>query len=104
MSPNRALLDRLKAADLTEAERAEVKTFCRKVGVGKSKAVLNIEEKREKWLKSKDADKIRKAFPKYKQAAVTIFNVARGQANRPKYADDSELYDKMLDLIDEKYI
>jgi len=89
---------------LPDSKKKEVKKFCRGIGVGKSKITLSLEEKREKWLKSKDAAKIANAFTKYKKASTTIFNVARGQAVRPKYAEDSELYDKMLDIIDEKYL
>ncbi len=104
MSSNKDLIDKLKSATLTDAETKEVKAFCRKVGVGKSKAVLTVEQKRDKWLASREAVKLMKMFPARKQVAVTIFNVARGQANRPKYADDNDEYDKMLDIIEEKYL
>lgn len=91
-------------ADLTDAEVAEIKTLCRKIGVGKSKSVLSLEQKKDKFLKSKDAKKLMDAFPKNKNVAVSAFNVARGQTNRPKYADGSEIYDATLDVIDAWYL
>lgn len=102
---NKELINKLKTADLSEADVKEVKKLCRMMGVGKSKKVLTIEEQKNKWLSSADAKRVLKKYPKFKQSAVSIFNVARGAGKRPAYVkDDDDFYDDMLDTITEKYL
>jgi len=102
---NKELINKLKMADLSEAEVKEVKKMCRQLGVGKSKKVLTVEDQKKRWLASADAKKVMKQYPKFKQAAVTIFNVARGQALSPAYIKEGDkFYDDMLDTIEEKYL
>jgi hypothetical protein len=98
------LIDKLEKAKLSDEQQKRVKKLCSKMGVGVSKSRMDIKEKKQKWLDSKEAKALLKAMPNQKNAAKSAWDVVSGGKLRPKYGQDNEAYETALDIIADKYM
>jgi hypothetical protein len=88
-----------KKLDMDQEER--LKDVCKKVS---AKPKSTKAQNKEKWKESRQALALSRAFPDKKDVLNAAWGVANGSRLRPKYAEDSDAFDKALDYITDTYL